>query len=202
MAFKISLFTEDYFPRSDIPIPFSELLNGLFFNPQNDKDDYPIHGPNVIRFINALLDGNFATARGLLPEDGGGCMRTYQSYYSDILKALDIDPRNSIEIVNTTELLKVAALYHDIGKYIRRANHPQIGANIIRNYDEAESESLVNHLVYDDENDDIPSKHNRFTLIASIIEHHDKFGVVSTGEGALPIFSDILYFTSNNFSFV
>jgi putative nucleotidyltransferase with HDIG domain len=110
---------------------------------------------------------------------------------------LNIEPKDTESINKTTELLKVAALYHDIGKCIRRANHPRIGANIIRNYDEAESENLVNHLVYTDESDDTPKKYNRFTLISSIIEHHDKFGVVSTGEGGLPIFSDILYFTSN-----
>lgn len=197
-SFKTPLMSDNYLPRIDIQIPFGDILNGIFYNPQNDKDDYPIHGPNVIRFIEALLDGSFSTSCGLLPDnDDGSCMRTYQSYYSEILKGLDIEPKDSDDIQKITELLKVAALYHDIGKFIRRENHPQIGANLIRNYNETESERLVNFLIYDDEGDDTPNRYNRFTLISSIIEHHDKFGVVSTGEGALPIFSDILYFTSN-----
>lgn len=197
MALANTLFVNKYFPMSADEIPFGDLLNGVFFTPAKDNHDYPIHGPNVIRFIIALLDNDFANTCGILPRDRGECRRTYQGYYPKILSALEIDPANAKEIENVTELLKVAALYHDIGKFIRRANHPQIGANIIRNYSESESEKLVDFLVFDDEPADTTSKHNRFTLIASIIEHHDKFGVVSTGEGALPIFSDILYFTSN-----
>ena len=50
---------------------------------------------------------------------------------------------------------------------------------------------------YDDTDPRSPSEFNRFSLICSITQHHDKFGVVGTGEGALPIFSDIPYFTSD-----
>lgn len=197
MKFRNSLFTNSYFPRKDSEIPFGKILNDVFFCPIKDNEDYPIHGPNVVRFIVALVDNDFANDVGLLQDDKGACRRTYGGYHPKILSCLGINPQDNEEIDRVTELLKVAALYHDIGKQIRRANHPQIGVNLIRHYNEAESEKLVEHLVYEDEAQETPSKRNRFTLISSIIEHHDKFGVVSTGEGAMPIFSDILYFTSN-----
>lgn len=68
----------------------------------------------------------------------------------------------------------------------------------MHNYSETERKKLLDILAHDTDQKDSESKHHRFSLIASIIQHHDKFGVVSTGEGALPIFSDILYFTSNS----
>ncbi|MCG8406951.1 MAG: HD domain-containing protein, partial [Phycisphaerales bacterium] len=124
--------------------------------------------------------------------------------YSDIMKNLGINldeqSKANNEKVKVTELLTFAALYHDLGKHIRRANHPQIGANLIRNYDQDQQQALVESLRYSDDSLYSDSKHNRFALITSIVQHHDKFGVVSTGEGGLPIFSDILYFTSDQTS--
>ena len=95
------------------------------------------------------------------------------------------------------DVLHVAALFHDIGKVIRRANHPPIGSNLLRNFDEKQRQRLVEALVYQNDSSDSDAKHNRFSLIVSIIQHHDKFGVVTTGEAGLPLFSDILYFTSD-----
>lgn len=122
---------------------------------------------------------------------------TYIAYHTTLREALGIDNDDLKSLQKLEHFLSTAAMYHDIGKTIRRANHPQIGFNILRNFDDEESNRLVNTLLLPGEADDHPSRHNRFSLICSITQHHDKFGVVSTGEGALPIFSDILYFTSD-----
>ena len=104
---------------------------------------------------------------------------------------------SEVESNKVFSLLKVAALYHDIGKAIRDANHPQIGANILRSLDSDESLELVNALGSRYRDERTNAKENRFSLIVSVVQHHAKFGVVSTGEAALPVFSDLLYYTSD-----
>ena len=56
--------------------------------------------------------------------------------------------------------------------------------NLLRNFAEDQRQHLVEALVYQNEPIDRDANHNRFSLIVSIIQHHDKFGVVTTGEGA------------------
>jgi hypothetical protein len=194
-----SLFTDShpFFPKPAGAIPFGDLLNAIFFRPNKDNLDYPIHGPNVVRLCGALLDGVLHEP-GLIKGDLPAAQIKYNNHARDIQKALGVSdaPDPVQEMAKQRELLAAAALYHDIGKSIRRANHPLIGANLVRNFDEAQRRALVDALVHAHEPRTTNARFNRFSLITSIIQHHDKFGVVSTGEGGLPIFSDILYFAS------
>lgn len=187
--------THGYFPRRDPP--FGQMLESIFLTPTEANRDYPVHGPNVIRFTEALLEPDTG-ALGLIKGDHRELGGIYAAYWPSIMKALEVDLEADRvdDRAKVKDVLTVAALYHDIGKCIRRANHPQIGANIVRNFDDQQQKTLVEALAYPGDPDS-KSKSNRFALISSIIQHHDKFGVVSTGEGALPIFSDILYFTSD-----
>lgn len=198
VAFVQAFLTSRYFPASGIP--FSAMMDGVFFSPIVDNRDYPIHGPNVIRLTRALVDGNL-DAPGLIKvrDSGDDVKAVYLSYFPAVMDALEarLERRGDDKRERVRELLMVAALYHDIGKSIRRANHPQIGANLLRNFDETQRKLLVDGLALPSEPSSSDSKDNRFSLISSIIQHHDKFGVVSTGEGGLPIFSDILYFSSS-----
>ena len=204
MSFSENLISNGCFPKSIDDVPFGDLLNDIFFKPNKDNFDYPLHGPNVIRFVRNLIEDEFGDDNesncGLLRGDYKQAKNIYRSSYKDILGALGVVldlPGSNVEMQKIKEILEISALYHDIGKYIRRENHPQIGANILHNYSEKERRKLLDILTHKYDEADSNSNHNRFSLIASIIQHHDKFGVVSTGEGALPIFSDILYFTSN-----
>ena len=191
-GFKASLFTQEYFPGRANRVPFGENLNKLFFNPPASTLDFPLHGPNAVRFIKALAKGELTSEADLVKDDQ--VVELYSQHYEQILDALGARiPKNNDRVV---ELLRVAVLFHDIGKSIRRANHPSIGSNMLRNFDGVQRRKLVEALVYKDEDQTTEHKHNRFSLIASIIQHHDKFGVVSTGEAGLPIFADVLYFTS------
>jgi hypothetical protein len=198
--FTSKLLTSSFFPLPADKVPFGDMLNQIFFHPLAENEDYPIHGPNVIRFIEAFVDRDLHDEPGLLRGGERQTKEIYARYYPDIMEALEagLETGHAEEDRRkVTELLKVAAFYHDTGKYVRRANHPQIGSNLLRNYSEMETRRLIDTLVYAGENPTTPKRHNRFSLICSIVQHHDKFGVVSTGEGGLPIFSDILYFTSN-----
>jgi hypothetical protein len=199
MSFKIEFLSEHFYLPRNGEIPFGNLLNELFLHPSIDQTnynrDFVIHGPNAIRFIDALMETDLSNTPGLLRyKEDRRAKGVYQLHYQGIIDALEANVPEEKDKV--CDLLKIALLYHDIGKSIRRANHPPIGANLIRNFDEDQSRQLVDALKYQDDRNG-EARHNRFSLIASIIQHHDKFGVVSTGEGGLPLFSDILYFTSD-----
>jgi hypothetical protein len=198
VQFVQEFLTARFFPNSGIP--FGDMLSDVFFDPISDNKDYPIHGPNVVRLTRTLVDCDLDQPGLIKPASARGDVKAlYLSYFPSIMDCLEakLENKSSERRERLRELLMVAALYHDIGKTIRRANHPQIGANLIRNFDERQRKFLVDSLAYPGESPNSDSKDNRFSLISSIIQHHDKYGVVSTGEGALPIFSDILYFSSN-----
>lgn len=189
--------TNGFFPRMASDVPFGEMLESIFFDPALTNMDYPVHGPNVIRFVEALLD--LGSADGLFKGSANELHKIYASRYPLIMSCLEVDLQKPEDTAKTKDVLMIAALYHDIGKAIRKANHPQIGANIVRNFDARAQDILVGHLSYPNDRSS-NSRNNRFALISSVIQHHDKFRVVSTGEGGLPIFSDILYFTSDQAS--
>jgi hypothetical protein len=204
MAFQTQLLTHGYFPLSAKDMPFGEILNSLYFAPNNDNLDFPLHGPNTMRFLEALVLGEPTREEGLFRGDRDAIEKAkavYTNDYPTIMRALGVtlgEKKGGIESRSRVlDLLRVAALFHDIGKVIRRANHPPIGSNLLRNFDEEQRQRLVEALVYQNDPSDSDAKHNRFSLIVSIIQHHDKFGVVTTGEAGLPLFSDILYFTSD-----
>lgn len=194
-----SLFSHQYFPNAD-GIPFGDYLNRLFFDPRDDNLDFIIHGPNVVRLTKALVGNKLQAENGLLAgteDEKRRTSNTYFKYFAPIYHALELGDPDQKKLEKAELFMGAAAMFHDIGKTIRRANHPQIGANLLRNFDQEQSNLLVKALQYDGEPDELQSKYHRFSLICSTTQHHDKFGVVSTGEGALPVFSDILYFTSN-----
>lgn len=192
---------ERYFPATDIP--FVEMLNDLYFSDTRDER-YPIHGPNVVRFtkalfkfsINNLEPGLFKTLAASL---------AYNTHHADIQKRLleveekDQKNLNPEDYAAIEELLILSALYHDVGKFIKLAKHPEIGANLVRYYNDEQKQRLIERLSHDSdqEAEQELKRQNRFAQLTSIIQHHDKFGVVSTGEASYPIFSDILYFNSN-----
>ncbi len=191
------------FPLNQDELPFGEHLAKLFFSPREvDNIDFPIHGPNVVRLGGVILHedatepGYLSSVPGLLSgneEEKAETERFLIENSENLLTLMEVGVGANSQ--KARELLQTCALYHDIGKVIRRANHPQIGANILRNYDTQEREKLVEALGLARDSSS-GSRRNRFSLIASVIKHHDKFGVVSTGEAGLPIFSDILYFRS------
>jgi hypothetical protein len=199
LPYTTEFFVEGFFPAGP-GVPFGNLLDSLFFSPIEDNKDFPIHGPNVVRLAPRLLDPFQQSDCGLFAgtqQERDATVRWYQQFSRDILTCLEVGASDPTELSRMQGFLRVAALYHDIGKNIRRANHPAIGANLLRSFDPQQSKLLVAALRYQTEGPESDKHHNRFSLITSVTQHHDKFGVVSTGEGSLPLFSDILYFTSD-----
>ena len=198
-----NIFSLEIFPKHASFVPFGNMLESLFFGEYDEG--YPVHGPNVVRFTKALLDDN--SVPGLYKIEAGDDNPQHifsDIYYKKIMRRLtEIPDHKQSAIIDQAKkesiknLLYIAALYHDIGKCIKSPKHPEIGANLIRNFDEKERLKLVIFLGFGENKELIENRQNRFSLLTSIINHHDKFGVVSTGEGGMPIFSNILYFTSS-----
>ena len=188
-------FLDSFLPgKESEKVPFYNELKGILCR----QGDLAIHYPNVIRCLNEILTNNHGREldKGKNGNNGSAVENIIGDKFGLIGNYLEIEQNDDgLSRNKTYAFLRIAALYHDIGKMIRSANHPRLGANIIRNLDEKERTKMVNGLAL--KTIDKPkSKEHRFSLLCSVIEHHDKFGVVSTGEGSLALFSDILYFRS------
>jgi hypothetical protein len=68
---------------------------------------------------------------------------TYFNNFHSIYHALELGEGDR-EVLQKTELfMSIAAMFHDIRKTIRRADHPQIGANPLRNFNQHQTNLLV-----------------------------------------------------------
>ena len=184
-------FTENFLPG--VNAPFYSNLEELFC--ARKMPDLAIHCPNVIRCIGDIMS-NYG--RNLDKKNHGNAGGDIELRILEEMPAINkcLEISRSELSSKALESLQVAALYHDIGKVIRQANHPRLGVNILRNMNDEERAKLVDGLVMKGDTNSKSHEH-RFSLLCSIVDHHDKFGVVSTGEGSLAIFSDILYFRSD-----
>ena len=167
-------------------IPFHKELSELFR--ERTDNDMPLHLSSTVKFAKLLQRENY---ENILQKDSLSCQFTQLK--TKLIAVFDDDD-------DYGNFIQIATLYHDIGKYIEHDNHPQIGLYILRDFNSVEKIKLLDH---------ITSKY--FALLCSVLQHHDKFGVVQTGEASLPIFADIPYYTSNfktvravkkNFSYV
>lgn len=184
-------FSHDWFPAKPRDVPFGDFLNQLFFDPRFDNRDFPIHGPNVVRFAEALLTQDFPDALFREPAAKTAFLRRAD----DIDQEIGINRGEGAPVTRdhpAVGLLRVCALYHDIGKTIRRESHPQLGAHLLSHFNQRETKNLVDRL------GDVAMAlvPRPFALVVAAARDHDEFGVISTGEGGYPILSDIIDFAN------
>lgn len=148
--------------------PFGKYLQKLF---END-DDYQTHGPKVLAAMNTLL--SFKPEEIIKGRATPEQERTLRNVVFDILNKDFRDwERDNVDV-----FFRIAALYHDIGKYIIKDRHPNVGWQIIQYIDPKEKEKLRGLL---------PNDEQFFQMLLIVIRDHDQFGVISTGEASYPI---------------
>ena len=96
--------------------------------------------------------------------------------------------RSSMGQHGAESFLRLAALYHDIGKIIHRDRHPLEGYHYIAHVDQRNAEELRKDEMLGDEG---------FSMLCQLIRHHDLYGVIGTGEGSAPVLIDTLPFQSS-----
>lgn len=99
---------------------------------------------------------------------------------------------------------RLLALYHDVGKFIIHERHPLIGWHLIKDVYQQEVEAYLYPLLlgipYNEwDNRDLSelSKYEKrlISIFEAVIRFHDLFGVLSTGEGSLPVMVDLVPLT-------
>jgi hypothetical protein len=199
-------FINNYLPAQGAPF-FNDLKEMLYpgmNTPKLPRDKTPfdlaIHCPSVIFCIKDILEENgrniindIEQESDIHKKNSHEAKNVISNKRTNIFKCLGISDLYEPKGEKVYATLKIAALYHDIGKKIRFPNHPRLGANILKYSDKSARSYMIKQLTMGDK-EDSKSNENRFSLVCSIVDHHDKFGVVSTGEGSLAIFSDILYY--------
>jgi len=83
--------------------------------------------------------------------------------------------------LDSKRLIRTAAVYHDIGKWIVKERHPTEGYYLLQ-YLFPEEEKKFQLMVGSE----------AFQLLLSVIRDHDKFGIISTGEASLNVMVDLL----------
>jgi len=154
-------------------IPFSEQLTDLAFN-QDKYKEHNVHVKDVVVKANSMLS--------IKP--------------SILIKNLDPREKLSENIdklffqlpvwsnhfrLNSPHIIRAAAVYHDIGKWIVKERHPTEGYYLLK-YLFPEEEKKFQHMAGSD----------AAQLLISVIRDHDKFGIISTGEASLNVMVDLL----------
>lgn len=167
-------------------LPFGEQLTALFYPAtQTSRNNDPKgagHLHAVMEKMDLLLSGRPVDilADAVKPDCVAevtffemSCRQIWQGMSKDA-PTTALFPPSEHQTIKT--FLRVAALYHDIGKYINTERHPTIGWYLVSS-------------MYPDERAKLQGLLTRTELrtLLTIIRDHDKFGVLSSGEASLPL---------------
>lgn len=172
-------------------LPFGQYLERLFYpmettlaSHQDPKGANHLHA--VMKNMDLLLSGEPSSilSDGANPHCAEGSTFLEMTYHqmwhgisSEAVSTALFQPA-SHQAIKT--FLRVAALYHDIGKAINADRHPAIGWYLVSS-------------MYPEERVKLQAMLTRTELrtLLTIIRDHDKFGVLSTGEASLPLLASI-----------
>ncbi|HUU39923.1 MAG TPA: hypothetical protein VMW42_03180, partial [Desulfatiglandales bacterium] len=176
--------------------PMSKELGKLLDLEENkEKEKICNHIRGVVASINELICNNFR----LTPSGN----KNYDDSVSEELRkahrfCLRLREKDNPDTVLQSEggllfaqnFLRVAALYHDIGKIIGNDRHVSRGVHLMRDVNNTDREAFEQGLMggcFED-------KHNFWTLLS----HHDIFGCLCTGEASLPALSQMVSWSGDH----
>lgn len=174
-------------------LPYGPQLEKLYYPGQAGRS--PNGDPKGARHLHIVLEKmdlllSAQPAHILSDQDEPRCrtgLELFKASYRQIWQgfgqggaaaATAVYPPADHEAIKT--FLRVAALYHDIGKYINLDRHPVIGWYMVSSMYPDERARLRTLLS--------PSE---MRTLLTIIRDHDKFGVLSTGEASMPLLASI-----------
>lgn len=161
-----------YPPRQFLrELPFGPQLADLAFDRRYEKENR--HVKQVLVNANTILARNPSS---VVTDPGSGLQQSL-----DTLR-MDLNRWAIGECIEPDPLLRVAALYHDIGKWIVRERHPTEGYFLLMYLFPPQNDRLA----------DLVGDRKIHELLLSLIRDHDKFGILSTGEASLPVIADLL----------
>jgi hypothetical protein len=160
------------YPSSPVPddFPFAKYLEKLSVK----YVEYPQHGVRVLDAMNCLLGGQ---SEAIIADPPAG----YEALSGAIATIKHKLFRGEWDR-NTEALLRIAALYHDIGKCIIKERHPTVGWYILEHIEPDERAKLVRLL----QGAGNRAKRYLQTLMI-LVRDHDRFGTLCTGEASYPI---------------
>lgn len=82
------------------------------------------------------------------------------------------------------KFIRLAALYHDIGKTINRERHGLLGKHILETLSDGDTADLRELLRFEG--------NDYFPLFIELSGHHDLFGTLCTGEASRPVLLDVM----------
>jgi len=127
---------------------------------------YHHHIESVMRGINMIIG---PAHRNICPS-ADWVRPPLHNFEADFLDIIDDDEK---------ALLRFLALYHDIGKVIHRDKHPLLGKHLLESLDVSATNTFCKLLGVE-----------LFSAMVQIINHHDLFGVLNTGEASLLVLID------------
>ena len=173
---------------------------------QNPK--YPTHIVGVMEGVNILLDDD--KRHEIVRQWRGTVNPVDQEKFTQATISIFNGRANQEAILHRIperefkSFFRLMAMYHDIGKCVIHERHPMVGWHLIK--DVYQNEGVENELYplllgipyneWEKQKDALkPYQKRLLTIFEANIKFHDLFGVLSTGEAALPVMVDLIPLT-------
>ena len=185
------------FPLGDVLKTIPEINPP--YGVQNDTN--PGHIRKVLKGMNVLLGDRPYEVVGSW-QDAQEKQRKFQGTHAQIFHGAGQEgPYCQLRDSDKGPFFRLCVLYHDIGKSVIHERHPLVGWHLIKDvYRQRVENELYPLLLGVGENDwdhsNLSSYQKRMiALFDAVIKFHDLFGVLSTGEGSLPVMVDLVRLT-------
>ncbi|MCL5036737.1 MAG: HD domain-containing protein [Chloroflexi bacterium] len=150
--------------------------------------EYGWHVRQVLSSMNKLLSESPVTALAdSLDNDKSGYVGKFLDAWGEMRSTDGIFSKSLFGQERIEKFLRIASLYHDIGKVIQRDRHPLEGYHYIAHVKVTDAKGLKGGDFLGEDG---------FHLLCEAIQYHDLFGVIETGEGSAPVLIDALPFRS------